>query len=79
MDHLVPFQCRAWLTSEPPLLAWPPTVQHLLAELQRTPSSWFSVRLAVPAGLGVAVRDHFLPFQCRASFRMTPVPPLRLP
>src|SRR5215469_17827007 len=77
VDHLVPFQCRAWLRSDPPFLWLSPTAQQLAARIQRTLNSSLASPLAVPAGSGVATRDHVRPFQRRAWFTCTPVP-LRL-
>jgi hypothetical protein len=56
-----------------------PTAQQLPDDRQRTPSSSLISPVAVPAGLGVLTLFHFLPFQCRASLRPTPVPTTMLP
>src|SRR5579863_910552 len=74
-DHLVPFQCSAWVKSVSlgPLKApSSPAAQQLLAPVHQTSRSSLTLLLVVPPGAGVVTTDHLVPFQCSASFSSGP-------
>src|SRR5262250_1919250 len=64
-----PFQCRAMVAPAPLPVLNSPTVQTFVADVAATPLRITSV--TGPAGLGLATRFHFVPFQCRT--RVLPV------
>src|ERR1700722_9834829 len=68
-DQAVPFQWSAWfwIASESTVTnPYSPAAQQLSGEVHDTSKSTLKSPLRVPPGVGVAARDQFLPFQCRA-------------
>jgi hypothetical protein len=64
IDHAVPFQCSIRVASDEPLVTEFPTAQQSDVNVQVT-----ALRIALWAvgGVGDAVIDHALPFQCSMS------------
>ncbi len=68
-DHFLPFQCSAWFSITSAITVsfpYSPSAQQLSGEVHATSKSTLKSPLRVPAGVGVATRDQFLPFQCMA-------------
>ena len=68
-DHFLPFQCSAIGSRLVDPSAAPPTAQQFSRSEQDTPLRNVSTESAT---LGLAVSDHFLPFQCSIKVPVTP-------
>jgi hypothetical protein len=68
-DHWRPFQCSATGSCLVDPSVAPPTAQQFSSAWQDTPLRNVS---ADPGAFGLAVSDHFLPFQCSIKVRVTP-------